>query len=281
MRRELVFQTQKKEQAKKTRKFALAILLFFLILAGIVALWFIKYIDHDITNLFHKEEDTSEGTPAAERRYGDFSYLLFCGADADGKNAKSLRFIVVAKVDMGNKTVSVSALSDREVVEVGGVTASLADHFRSGGLNRLRAAVETMREIKFNAYVYTTDDGFDDAINALGTVTLEVPEQISYRSNEFNFICAQGKKIFRGADLLKYLRYCHVTEPDGLQTQAEIFAELFRQYLTPNRVARADYYYAKVIDHVESDITVMVFSDYKAAMEYLTADDGFTVWTAD
>ena len=61
----------------------------------------------------------------------------------------------------------------------------------------------------------------------------------------------------------------------------EIFVAMIEQYMTSARAERADYYYGKIIDNVESDITVIVFADYKAYIEYLTADDGFTVWAAD
>lgn len=283
MRNKLEFRTEQSRKASQTRKFLFGFGLFFIIFAAVVILWFLKYIDYDLSNLFNTSEKTSDAMSDTlpEKDYEGFSYFLFCCADENKNNEQELRFTVLMKVDIGAKNISISAFSDSEMSSANGKTQTLEEHYRQGGINQLRNAVEKARDIEITAYVLSDDEGFDDAINALGSVTMDVPEQISYRSDEFNFICANGRKNFRGADLLKYLRYCRTKGHEGLKTQEEIFVAMIEQYMTSARAERADYYYGKIIDNVESDITVIVFADYKAYIEYLTADDGFTVWAAD
>ena len=283
MKKKLEFRTQRNIKANRTRKLLLGFILFFLLLIALVAVWFIKYIDNDFSNIFSKKEETTaaEDETLPDKDYSGFYYILFCGAQDDAKTNDKIRYIVLMKTDILQKIISFSAVSPDEVVTVGDTTRSREQYYDDGGISRLRSALETLEEIRISAYVLSDDEGFDDAVNAMGFVSIDVPEQISYRSDEFNFICAKGKKNFRGADLLKYLRYCHETEPYGLKTQEDIFAAMLKQYLTPRSAERADYYYERVIDHIRSDITVMVFSDYKPVLNYLTSGDGYTVWVSD
>ena len=136
-----------------------------------------------------------------------------------------------------------------------------------GGVSRLLSALEYTCSIKIAKYIRSTDSGFKAAVNAVGGIVMTVPESIDVHSEKLTFIINQGEQTMNGDTLLKYLRY----HEGDLAGQMEILAEIFRQTFTAAEFSSADRVYTKMINAVESDISVLDFEQIKRGVQQLIA----------
>ncbi len=265
----LRFNTQKDERAAKALRFAIAFVCFFVLLGGVSFLLLLKYYDFDLSKIAKtKEEESSvaETTTAAVQAYrGEYNFLLLCTAD-DGNE---VRFAAVLTADMTQGSLTVSPMeTDKPVAAPDGGSGTLQQMLDQGGVNRLVSALEHTCGIRISKYIRSTDSGFKSVINTVGGVVVTVPENIDVHSEKLTFIINQGEQTMNGDTLLKYLRY-----HDGdLTGQAEILAAIFRQKLTAASFESADNVYTKMINAVESDISVLDFEQIKRGVQQLLAD---------
>lgn len=264
----LRFNTQKDERAAKALRFAIAFVCFFVLLGGVSFLLLLKYYDFDLSKIAKtKEEESSvaETTTAAVQAYrGEYNFLLLCTADDDNE----VRFAAVLTADMTQGSLTVSPMeTDKPVAAPDGGSGTLQQMLDQGGVNRLVSALEHTCGIRISKYIRSTDSGFKSVINTVGGVVVTVPENIDVHSEKLTFIINQGEQTMNGDTLLKYLRY-----HDGdLPGQAEILAAIFRQKLTAASFESADNVYTKMINAVESDISVLDFEQIKRGVQQLLA----------
>ncbi len=271
--------TEKERQRQKTKRFLLGFFSFLIAFACFSMLYLLITYDFDLSPLLNaREEETTEQTEAASDYTAlDTSlshFLLYC---TDSEN-KELRFVVVVRVNMADKTFTVCSLSEKERVDVEGENETFLQHYLDGGAKRLVAAVEKFNGIKIDRYVASSDNGFKKAINIAGQFKLTLNEQINFREGDFSIMLIEGEQKLRGDDLLKYLEYCKHIGDEGLDLQAETVGMMLTQYINPDNLAKCDDLFSSVINNVESNVTVMDFKSAKEALTFIS-QSGFKVET--
>ena len=264
----LRFNTRKDERAAKALRFAIAFVCFFVMLGGVSFLLLLKYYDFDLSKIAKTQEEESTveqtETAAAQEIRGEYNYLLLCTSDADD----AIRFAAVLTADLDHNALSLSPIeADKEIAAPDGSRGTVQQMLDDGGVSRLLSALEYTCSIKIAKYIRSTDSGFKAAVNAVGGIVMTVPESIDVHSEKLTFIINQGEQTMNGDTLLKYLRY----HEGDLAGQMEILAEIFRQTFTAAEFSSADRVYTKMINAVESDISVLDFEQIKRGVQQLIA----------
>jgi anionic cell wall polymer biosynthesis LytR-Cps2A-Psr (LCP) family protein len=261
----LRFQTEKKRQASRTRRFFFGFLIFILVFGSVSALFFLKSVDFNISNLFkgaNDDAETSEQTTAPEVFSGSANFLVFC-SDRDNQ---ALHFIAVIRADLNREDFRVCTLSPKERATVGGKNATLFEHFGSGGEIRLVEAVEKMGSLKIDRYIGSDEKGFKDAVNKMGALTVEIKEKINFENDDFMLSLVEGRQGLKGDSLNKYMKYCSFKGDEGLDRQAEIICSMLEQYINTDNLEDGEEFFGALINLVESNISIV---DYTSSEEYL------------
>ena len=266
--------TEKERQRQKTKRFLLGFFSFLTIFACFSVLYLLVTYNFDLSPLFNaREEDTTEQTEVASEYSSSGSglthFLLFC-TDSE---MKELRFVVVVRVNMNDKVITVCSLSENERITVEGENETFLQHYLDGGTKRLVEAVEKFNGIKIDRYVASSDNGFKKAINYAGQFKLTLDKQINYRKSDFSIMLIEGEQKLRGDDVLKYMEYCKYIGDEGLDLQAKAIGMMFTQYINADNLAKSDDLFSSIINSVESDITVMDFKSAKEALNYIAQTD--------
>jgi hypothetical protein len=261
----LRFDTEKNVRSSRLKRFAAAFSCFFVLLAGVSVLLLLRHYDFNLSAIIKPadeqttaEETTAMYTPQVE---GVRSYLLVCMDD----NRSAIRFTTVVTADMDKNKLIITGLDTAESVSAAGFTGNFEQHLNYGGIDQMVLAAEEMSDIKIDRYVTSTDTRFRSAVNYVGGFEIDVKKAIDVRTPDLTAIISEGKQTMSGDTMLSYIRYFE-GQP---QIQAELIAEMVGQKITEENFAKADRYYERIINLIESNISVLDFSSMKLSFQAL------------
>lgn len=265
------FQSLDKKRRKNRRKYgrffgaAFLFMALFIIVGGILL-----GIHSDPSKKDLDEESSmSESTQEVPQVEGIKNLLLLC---TSGEKT-DFRFLSVIQINFEDNTYSISSFSQREMVRVDGRFASFLEHFQTGGIKQLIRAVEATCGISIDRYIMSNDNSFKRAINSMGPLVFDFPEQINYRCEDFALVLIQGEQKMRGDDFLKYMRYCAALGDEGYKMQSAAIGECFKQYFTEKNLSKCDNLYSTLINTLSSDISVTDFKKSKDLLTYMQVTD--------
>ncbi len=265
----LRFDTQKNVRATHAKRFAAAFSCFFVLLGGISVLLLLNHYDFNLSALKDPaanettlEQTTAQPAPVVE---GKRTYLLFCTS----AESNTLRFAALLHADMDELVLSLEPIDPSRVLSASGCTGTPEQQLDFGGNAQLVAAVEAAYSVDVYKFVRSTDNGFKSIINSIGGFEVNVEEAIDIRSESLTAIIGKGLQTMTGDTALKYIR-AFESNP---RVQAEIIAEMFEQKITATNFNKADTLYSKIINLVESDISVLDFAQIKNSFKALLADE--------
>ena len=261
----LRFDTERNARTTRIKRFAAAFSCFFILLAGISILLLLRHYDFNLSAIMKPadeqptaEETTALYTPHAE---GVRSYLLVCTDD----ERSNIRFATVVTANMNKNELLITGLDTAESVSVAGCTGNFEEHLNYGGITQLVLAAEKMSDIKIARYVMSTDTRFRSVVNYVGGFEINVKQAVNIRTPELTAVIGAGKQTMTGDTMLSYMRSF-----DGQpQVQAELVAEMIGQKLTEANIAKADRYYERIINLIDSNISVLDFSSMKLSFKAL------------
>ncbi len=264
----LRFNTQKNASSMRAKRFAAAFSCFFVLLAGISFLLLLSYYDFNLSAIgkpvdeqLSTEPTTVEAAPVVQ---GTRNYLLFCRADS----SNALRFAAILQADMNNLSLALTPISTEQVLSAGGCTGTMEQQLDFGGDTQLVTALEATLNIDIYRYIRSTDSSFKSMIGTLGGFVTTVPAAIDIRTETLTAIISPGEQTMTGDTALKYIR-AYESQP---HMQVQIIAELFEQKLTYANFNKADSYYSKLVNLVQTDISVLDFAKIKNSFEALLSD---------
>ena len=159
--------------------------------------------DGDISNL---------AAPVADEPY----YVLLIGCDSregfdeepsDGSEGERTDSIMVARIDEKSKAVSIiSVPRDLRVNIEGHGYSKINAVVETGGYNKVIDILNNMLGIKINYYAEIYFTGFEDLVETLGGVTVEVPAGTSYNGV---FVPAGDAVTINGVEALTLARCRH------------------------------------------------------------------------
>lgn len=163
--------------------------------------------------------------------------ILIIGADSRDKNDPGRSdTIMLVGLDPVSRTVSVMSIPRDSRVMIPGHgydkinAATNPDYFSDGGIELLEKTVETMIPgIKINYYAKANFTGFEQVVDALGGVTINVEKAMYYKAEDTLIDLKPGIQHMDGKTALGYARFRHDAVGDFGSWGGEEYGRVVRQ----------------------------------------------------
>ncbi|MGI6331552.1 MAG: LCP family protein, partial [Zhaonellaceae bacterium] len=161
------------------------------------------YITRNLFSYQPGEEETQLGDElAGEKRIN----ILLLGVDQRGKEAARSDTIMVAFLDLKKPDVKILSIPRDTRVEIPGHGKQKLNHSHAyGGAELTMEVVSNLLDVPIEKYVEVNFKGFEDVIDALGGVEMEVEKKMQYKAEGIDL--KPGLQRLDGKDALGYVRY--------------------------------------------------------------------------
>jgi len=229
----------------------------------------------DFLEALRPTEAPTEPPPDAWLHTGSALFLL-CETD---DRQQDLRFCALVRADVTRRQLHVFPLSPQAMAPHEETEISLEQALREGGPKALKAAAEALTEGEIDRYICSDDSGFVTAVNALGSVTVQVDERIRYRGAQFTLTLAEGTQRLQGDMLLRYFRYLGTLKEDAALRQGELLARVLETYIAKALDAQQmETHFNTLMNILQTDVTVNDFyTRREMLLDILANGDKFTV----
>ncbi len=211
--------------------------------------------------------DGQENAVEAIASNSDKIYFLWVAS----KDRSAMRFMWLVRVQMPEGKFSICTIKPTSILTIDGKGVTFEDVYEKSGEKELVAAMEAYSGLKIDKYIGATDENFKALVNYLGGVQIEVPEQIEYKSEEFNAILVKGRQNMKGDTLFRYLRYLGATEYEGTRSQSKVFGEFLENVFSEKYIEKRTNIFSKISNSMTTSISIVDFSshdiDVRALME--------------
>lgn len=219
-----------------------------------------------------------ESAPAADEEGSDAFYALIIGSDARDEGVARSDAIILARVDAPAGVVSlISIPRDTMVYDEGSGVQKINAAYNEGPAATVRAVSE-FAGVDIAHYVEVSFDGLEAVVDALGGVTVDVPEDIVAGNGGMSF--SEGEQVMSGEQALAYARERYnVTGGDfgRAQAQRQIVEAVVRQVLASDPLEIPGLV-AQLADAITTDLSLADIVSY--ALELQGAEGGLTLYSA-
>jgi anionic cell wall polymer biosynthesis LytR-Cps2A-Psr (LCP) family protein len=250
-------------------------------LLAISSLAILKKYDFDIRRAASGEakteqttEVTTSGIPEVN---GEKTYLFWCA----NENRSKLYFAWLVNIRMPERKATVCTLPPETLVNYKGSASSIENVLSKTGNEEFTAAVEATFGSGIDGYICSDETDFRMMMNYLGGTEVTVPEQVEYRNEGLTLILSKGKQTLKGDALFKYLCYLDTLGSRGTASQALVMSDILRGVFKPSRAVKTDTIYAKISNTVDTNITIVDFSQAEEAVKILCEYGFESVKTVD
>ncbi len=246
-----------KPKKKRGKKILLTVLLVIvLLIAGAAVMAFLNIKPPSLDN--HIGEDTEE----ISRTDGVYSVLVV-GTDKVGLNTDT---IMVASLDTVNNRASLMSIPrdtmsnvNRNVKKINAAYASGAKNGK-GNIDQLKKEVSALMGFEIDNYVVVNLVAFEELIDAVGGVTIDVPRNMNYDDpyQDLHIHIDKGLQTLNGEQAIGFVRYRsgYVNGDIGRVQAQQMFIEaLVDQVATPSIVTKMPKLIDIVLDNTDTDLT--------------------------
>lgn len=201
-------QVLKKKKKKRKLRPGVQVLALFLVLFAAFG-----YLGYSLADNWLSEGlgiGSSEGSDQAGALVPDESKkltLLLMGVDRRDKEASRADTIIVAFIDMDTKKVNLLSIPRDTLVDIPGHGETKINHAHAyGGAELMAETVSDFLGVPVNKYVELDFEGFENIVDILGGVTIDVPERM-YRPSEGIDLRPGEQQHLDGEEALQFVRY--------------------------------------------------------------------------
>lgn len=175
----------------------------------------------------HNEEDI-----VGRKEKGVVNYLLFGIEEING--AKNTDSMIIASVDYNNKSIKMTSLMRDSYVKVPGwKSTKLNAAYAKGGASLLIETIETNYKIHIDGYAWVNFKSFEDIVDSIGKVTIELGKKEAKYLNRTNYISnPKNRTVKPGVNQLngnQVLGYCRVRKVETLGGVNNDYGRTLRQ----------------------------------------------------
>lgn len=255
----------RRRQRTKRAAFGCLGLLVMLILVGAVAAYaYIQGVERELHKPKGAANSPVSATALAKRPPGDPFYMLIMGED---KRPEELRArsdtLMIAYVDPPRKRVSVLSIPrDTRVTIPGHGTQKINAAMQLGGATLVIQTVKGLTGLPISHYMEVDFNGFKDLVDAIGGVTVNVPEKIvdskaadhNWRAKTVN----KGVQRLDGAHALTFVRSRHFADGDftRIKDQQLFLKAVAKTTLSAGQILNAPKIVNAVARNVTTDLSV-------------------------
>lgn len=244
--------------------------LFIVILSAFSVFLFMRSLDFDLGNIIDrtKTEESSDSQSNEAQTYsvselsGKAVYLLMLTDDSSNAD---FGFIITA--DLDSKYISIESFDANQKLSDGKTYREIYDtEFISG----LKSRLNTDYDLSVDKYIICTASQFKRIIASFGGATVNVTEDVNYKSSEFNVVLDKGTQKLSDEYAYKYLAISEIHE------KSRIMCDILTSALTPENSEKSDDLFKIFVNNCKTDISVI---DYSNSLEklriYSNAEDKF------
>ena len=131
--------------------------------------------------------------------------------------------------------------------------------YAHGGISLAMQTVEEFLEIEIDHYVWTNLNGFENIVDALGGVELEVEKKMRYHATDVTIELDPGLQRLCGNKALQYVRYRSDRQGDWgrVSRQQKLLAAMFKEAYSLRTVWQAPRLLTELAEFVRTDLGLL------------------------
>lgn len=244
--------TGKTKKKKNGIKIAIIILIA-LLLTGMAAAFFL--------NAYIKPPAIPTNAEIPEERADGVYNVLVVGTDKVGLNTDT---IMVLSLDTKNDQANVMSIPRDTMSNVTRKVKKINAAYSVGGkanIDQLKEEVKYLLGFEVDYYVVVNLQAFEQIIDAIGGVTIDVKRNMDYEDpyQNLSIHIKKGEQTLNGKDAIGFVRYRHgYAEGDlgRVKAQQQFMEALAKQMATPATVSKLPKLANIVLNNMETDLTV-------------------------
>ena len=254
----------------KLKPFIIAFAVFIIILSVCSMFLFMYSLDFDINNLVEsttvqEETITQEPEPvySVDSLSGN-SNVMFIITDNDDK----VQSVFCTLVDFDNKTFKVKQVNGDAQYLYGKTYKSINGIYTEFSEVGVAEFFSEKWSISVDKYAVFKMSDLRKFLSSFNGITVNVSENVNYKSSDFNLELSKGKQELSGEKALNYLMICDDKE--------QVLCDIVASVLKADYMEKSESLFKKFANLSKTDISVIDFFDSVKTLEtYCYADDKF------
>lgn len=265
--------SENKTKNIKLKYFILSFSVFIVVLAVCSVLIFMSSLDFDINNLIEGSSTTTT-VPANEEEKTEYSVnnltgksniLFIVEAEEQG-----IDFLFSVATDFDAKTMKITYFNGDENINYNNKLLKISSIYNEGHEVAVKDALNKNFGIVTDKYMTFTQGQFKSVLSLFDGFTVNVLENVSYKSYSFNLSLEKGTQALSSDMTFNYL----LISDDA--TRQSILCDIINGVLTPDYADRSQKLFTEVVNSCETDISVIDYSNKADTLkEYCYSNDKF------
>ncbi|NLZ38105.1 MAG: LCP family protein, partial [Firmicutes bacterium] len=167
----------------------------------------------------------------------DITNIMVLGVDQRGSEAARADTIIIISMNNDTGEVAMISIPRDSRVEIPGRGLDKINHAMAyGGINLMRATVEKLLGVPIHHYVYTNFAGFENIIDSIGGVNLNVERTITAGG----ITLQPGSQTLSGKEALAYVRFRKDSEGDfgRMRRQQQFLKAIAREVMQTKNITK-------------------------------------------
>lgn len=204
----------------------------------------------------------------------DHLNVLVLGTDERGNEQARADTIILASIDLEKPAVNLISIPRDTRASIPGRGKEKINHAHTyGGPALLTRTVEGLLGIKVDYYIETNFKGFENIIDILGGITIDVEKRMYYPEEGINL--KPGLQHLNGRDALGYVRFRHDAMGDigRVERQQKFIKAAYEQFFTAKNLLKAPQIISQISKHVKTNMPASEMLRLAAALKGIDAEN--------
>ncbi|NLD87037.1 MAG: LCP family protein [Clostridiales bacterium] len=193
-----------------------------------------------------------------ENQKDGFFTVLVVGTDKSGKLTDT---IVVATFDTNTKSAALLNVPRDTASKTANGFHKINAAYMAGGIDRTIREIKNLLGYEVNRYIIVDFDAFENLIDAIDGVEIDVPHRLYYRDPDQDLLIdiKAGLQTLDGEDALKYMRFRKgYADADlgRIEAQQVFYKAVVKKLATPSTLLKLPNLVNVMLENVETDLTL-------------------------
>lgn len=214
----------------------------------------VDQVSNDIDDIPGRTDTSGQSSnPKPEER--SYTFLVA----AKDKVADNTDTIMLVKLDLGKKEINILHIPRDTMLDTNRKVKKVNSSYQVGGIELFEKDVASLTGFFVNRYVLFDIEGVEKAVDAIGGVYFDVPQDMKYYdpTQNLSINIKKGYQHLTGEQVVKVARYrsgYFNGDIGRIEVQQKLIKALAKQALKPENILRIPEIVGIIMDNVETDI---------------------------